>query len=183
MADLAKLITELTTDPLARGYAGMSDIEATNSLNAIDRPGPISTDPILRYLYGEKNRTNDGADLVSSQLYGRIKLVCEAETGADTFLTATGNELATIDRKASAITILSMLSNPQFLIDFSDNKMQNLFQDMRTAGAISANQKNEIIAKSLGVKPEGKTDEQLKKLISDRMGQKKIDDSENQKLD
>ncbi len=42
-------------------------------------------------------------------------------------------------------------------------------------------QKNEIIAKSFGIKPEGKTDEELKKLVADKMGQKKIDDSENQK--
>ena len=39
-------------------------------------------------------------------------------------------------------------------------------------------QKNEIIAKSLGIKTEGKTDEELEKLISDRMGQK-TDDSQN----
>ena len=42
-------------------------------------------------------------------------------------------------------------------------------------------QKNEIIAKSFGIKPEGKTDEELKKLVADKMGQKRIDDSENQK--
>ena len=44
-------------------------------------------------------------------------------------------------------------------------------------------QKNEIIAKSFGIKPEGKTDDDLKKLVADRMGQKKIDDSEKQKPD
>ena len=44
-------------------------------------------------------------------------------------------------------------------------------------------QKNEVIAKSMGIKPEGKTDEQLQKLISGRIGQKKIDDSENSKSD
>ena len=44
-------------------------------------------------------------------------------------------------------------------------------------------QKNEIIAKSLGIRPEGITDEELQKLIDGRMGQKKIDDSENQKPD
>ena len=42
-------------------------------------------------------------------------------------------------------------------------------------------QKNEIIAKSLGIRPDGKTDEQLQKMISDRIGQKKIDEPENQK--
>ena len=42
-------------------------------------------------------------------------------------------------------------------------------------------QKNEIIAKSLGIRPEGKTDEQLQKLISDKIGQKRIDGTENKK--
>lgn len=35
--NLATLKTELTTDPLARGYAGMSDEAAAASLNAQDR--------------------------------------------------------------------------------------------------------------------------------------------------
>lgn len=42
-------------------------------------------------------------------------------------------------------------------------------------------QKNEIIAKSLGIKAEGKTDTELQKLIEDRIGQKKINDSKNKK--
>jgi len=40
-------------------------------------------------------------------------------------------------------------------------------------------QKNEIIAKSLGIRPEGLTDEELQKLVSNRIGQKRIDDPEN----
>ena len=44
-------------------------------------------------------------------------------------------------------------------------------------------QKNEIIAKSLGIRPEGLTDEELQKLIENRIGQKKADDSENSKID
>ncbi|MDH3386173.1 MAG: twin-arginine translocase TatA/TatE family subunit [Nitrosopumilus sp.] len=36
-------------------------------------------------------------------------------------------------------------------------------------------QKNEIIAKSLGISPKGITDEELQKLIEGRMGQKKKD--------
>ena len=36
-------------------------------------------------------------------------------------------------------------------------------------------QKNEIIAKSLGINAEGKTDEELEKIIADRMGQKTPD--------
>lgn len=37
MADIQALKTELTTDPLGRGYAGMSDQAAADSLNTVDR--------------------------------------------------------------------------------------------------------------------------------------------------
>ena len=43
----------------------------------------------------------------------------------------------------------------------------------------SERQKLETIAKSLGVKVEEKTDDELRKVISDKIGQKKIDDTEN----
>lgn len=38
--DIAVLATELTTDPLGRGYAGMSDAQAAASLNTANRDGP-----------------------------------------------------------------------------------------------------------------------------------------------
>ncbi|MDH3617704.1 MAG: twin-arginine translocase TatA/TatE family subunit [Nitrosopumilus sp.] len=40
-------------------------------------------------------------------------------------------------------------------------------------------QKNEIIANSFGIRPEGLTDEELRKLIENRIGQKNTDDSKN----
>jgi len=63
------------------------------------------------------------------------------------------------------------------------NQMKEVTNDsVNISGPVeNERQKNEIIAKSFGIKPEGKTDEDLKKLVADRMGQKKIDDSENQK--
>ncbi len=68
--------------------------------------------------------------------------------------------------------------------DFQNQVKEVSNETVNISGPVeNERQKNEIIAKSLGVKPEGKTDEQLKKLISDRMGQKKSDGSENQKLD
>lgn len=39
------LQTELTTDPLGRGYAGMSDQAAADSLNAANRPSTRTTIP------------------------------------------------------------------------------------------------------------------------------------------
>lgn len=40
---IEQLKTEITTDPLGRGYAGMSDAEAADSLNAIDRSVSVSS--------------------------------------------------------------------------------------------------------------------------------------------
>lgn len=37
------LVPELRNDPLARGYAGMTDPEVVASLYAADRPGPMTT--------------------------------------------------------------------------------------------------------------------------------------------
>ena len=42
-------------------------------------------------------------------------------------------------------------------------------------------QKLEMIAKSLGVKVDEKSDDELRKIISNKIGQKKIDDPENNK--
>lgn len=38
--NIAALATELTTDPLGRGYAAMSDVQAAASLNTRNRTGP-----------------------------------------------------------------------------------------------------------------------------------------------
>lgn len=43
----------------------------------------------------------------------------------------------------------------------------------------SERQKLETIARSIGVKIEGKTDDELRKIIADKIGQRKIDEPEN----
>ena len=65
------------------------------------------------------------------------------------------------------------------------NQMKEVSNDtVNISGPVeNERQKNEIIAKSFGILPEGKTDEELKKLVAEKMGQKKIDDPENQKTD
>ncbi len=65
------------------------------------------------------------------------------------------------------------------------NQMKEVTNDsVNISGPVeNERQKNEIIAKSFGIRPEGKTDEDLKKLVADKMGQEKTDDSKNQKPD
>jgi len=63
------------------------------------------------------------------------------------------------------------------------NQLKEVSHDsVEVSGPVeSERQKNEIIAKSFGIRTDGLTDEQLQKMISDKMGQKKVDDPENQK--
>lgn len=65
------------------------------------------------------------------------------------------------------------------------NEVQNHMKDI-TNQNIDVNgpvenerQKLEMIARSLGIKVEEKSDEELRKIISNKMGQKRIDESEN----
>ena len=69
------------------------------------------------------------------------------------------------------------------------NKAKNEIQDhmkevtdetSKISGPVeSEREKLEMIAKSIGVKVEDKTDDELKKIISTKMGQKRIDETEN----
>ena len=69
------------------------------------------------------------------------------------------------------------------------NKAKNEIQDQmkevqnevpQISGPVETErEKLEMIAKSIGVNAENKTDEDLRKMISAKMGQKKIDESEN----
>lgn len=56
-------------------------------------------------------------------------------------------------------------------------------QNLDVSGPVeNERQKLEMIAKSLGIRVEDKTDDDLRKIISDKIGQKKVDESENSKI-
>ena len=65
------------------------------------------------------------------------------------------------------------------------NEVQNQMKDVSntelsiTGPLETERQKLEMIAKSLGVNITGKSDEELRKIISEKIGQKKSDSSEN----
>jgi len=47
---MSVLATELASDPLVRGYSGMSDSAVTASLNVVDRPAAVPAKDVRRYL-------------------------------------------------------------------------------------------------------------------------------------
>ena len=64
------------------------------------------------------------------------------------------------------------------------NEIQDHIKDVsetpKISGPVESERKKlETIAKSIGVKTEDKTDDELRKIISTKIGQKRIDDPEN----
>ena len=64
------------------------------------------------------------------------------------------------------------------------NEIQDHIKDVSDAPKISGpveyeRKKLETIAKSIGIKTEGKTDDELRKIISTKIGQKRIDEPED----
>ncbi len=63
--------------------------------------------------------------------------------------------------------------------DIQSNMKNVTNQNLDVSGPVeNERQKLEMIAKSLGIRVEDKTDDDLRKNISDKIGQKKIDESE-----
>ena len=64
------------------------------------------------------------------------------------------------------------------------NEIQDHIKDVsetpKISGPVESERKKlEMIAKSIGIKTEGKTDDELRKIISTKIGQKRIDDPDN----
>lgn len=79
------LIAELTDDPLGRGYAGMTDQEAAQSLNGIDR---IVADP-SRKTFRELLRVQGMT--VAGVIYGKLKAAAVVDDGVALALAAAGD--------------------------------------------------------------------------------------------
>lgn len=78
-AQLQVLKDELTGDPLARGYAGMTSQQKADDINSAYRPGPPSQGALFAYCC--YTRVKDVAqESESSHIYGRLKRV--DDTGA-----------------------------------------------------------------------------------------------------
>lgn len=69
MPNYKALQTELTDDPLTVGYAGMSDTEAADSLNALTRPAKVHMRDVMVMLHrlGKWTALVDSAEPVARQ--------------------------------------------------------------------------------------------------------------------
>lgn len=146
--DLVKLRTELTTDPLSRGYASMGDEDAARRLNVVDRPGDGSVTAFLAYMLVNKSRTNAGADLVATSMLGRLVIVAESSVGTNLFGSGTA---LTLDMRCSAIATLEVVRNPNVTaLPFQGNALQAILTDLVSAGVMRNTDRTALISLSDG---------------------------------
>ena len=120
MANIALLATELSTDPLVRGYSGMSDAAAAVSLNGIDREGAASADAIRSYCLLEKKG--------GMSLLGRISVIAESAVASDPFGDGISVTLEHITNARAMLHIMENASN--FSLNLNDSRFDVIVNDM-----------------------------------------------------
>ena len=83
--DYEVLVAELTDDPLERGYAGMTNQAAAESLNAVDRTVADPTRKTFRDLLREIGMADAGV------IHGKLKAAAESNDGVALAIAAAGD--------------------------------------------------------------------------------------------
>ena len=121
--DYSALKSELTTDPLARGYGPMSDSAAAIDLNTVYRPSPAPLLDILQYIVELNHRTQQGTDTTYSTILGRLYHAAESTVGGDPFGRGVGNEITLVQLHACKFFI-ALFESPQIAsIDYGDTNL------------------------------------------------------------
>lgn len=134
MTDYVALNSELTIDPLTRGYSSMSDAEAAADLNTVYRPVAGGIAGMMQYCATHKNRTNTGGDLTGSSLMGRLHHVAGAAVGSDPF-DQQGSYTLELAEKHAAQAFVSLLESPQLAtLDYLDTEIEVFYDNCTDAG-------------------------------------------------
>jgi len=139
---LAILKTEVLTDPLVRGYAGMTDAQVAADMNLLNRPGQTTVEQLRTYFLLERK--------AGMFLYGRLHTVAQSAVNDDPIGETTP---LTLEHITSAQTMCNIL-NPTsgFSLDLADSRFDALLNDLaggQGAKVIGAADKTAIQAFSL----------------------------------
>jgi len=124
MDRIATIADELTTDPLTRGYSGMTDEQVKSSLNAVDRPNDNSIAAIVSYLLNKKHRTNQGGDDTYSPIIGRLYHIARSNEGDDPFGRAGAYGGLDVQHIHACQTYITLFESPHAgSMDFDDTNL------------------------------------------------------------
>lgn len=118
---LAILKTEESTDPLIRGYVGMTNKEVAVDMNIVNRPGESTVSQLRKYFLLERKG--------GAFLYGRLHVVAGSAVNDDPLGETTPLTFVHI---TSALTMCNILNEAQgeFGLDLADSRFDALLNDL-----------------------------------------------------
>lgn len=155
MANLTALKTEIDTDPLTRGYAGMTDAQVAADINTVNRPDTVSIEEVLKFLILDNVHSTNGNDTQDRSLWQRMKEVvslAEVPTSgtADPWgSTEIGNVSEIQQAKTHTLFDFFTLSAQGSLpVDLTNSNFKVYLAGAQAAGCMSTAQETALLALS-----------------------------------
>lgn len=143
--DYPALQAELLAGHPVTGAYNIDDQLAANELNALNRPSEAEAAEILQYCLLETSRTNAGADLVASNIYGRIKAVAGSAVGADPFNTGRPGDQLKLEEIHAAEAMLRILgAESGFALSLLDARFDAILEQLAQCRAMKQGDKTAI---------------------------------------
>jgi len=149
MANIAGIKAEIDTDPLTRGYAGMTDAQVAADLMTAYREGPGSATAIRQYLSHETSRSNDGSDTVVTFIIQRLAQVAAmtpTTDGSDQTDPFGGTTLITNKMISAAVALQSIAVDNEFETPHSDSRLDTILSLLVSATVFKSADKTAILA-------------------------------------
>ncbi len=150
---LQDLKSEITVDPLARGYSGMSDAAVSVDLKLVNRQGPVTIQRIIKFLMLDETHKTDGTDTQNRPIWRRMKEVVSLAVVPNGGVsdpwgsTSIGNisEIQQI-KTHQLVDYFTASAQGNLEIDLQDSKFQIYLAGAESAGCMSTTQKNNFLA-------------------------------------
>jgi len=133
----AALKTEITTDPLGRGYATMTNVEVAASLNAVDRPGPVPAKDVVKALqiagkWAEIERVANGLGTAAPDATIKAALtITSAVRTFEDFDLSDATVAATVNAALDALVAVTLISSADKAIVLAlQNNRQSRAQEL-----------------------------------------------------
>ncbi len=151
--DIGILRTEITTDPLGRGYSSMTDLQVAQDMQLVNRStSTITIAEMLKFLMLDNTyKTDAGDDTQARSIWQRMKEVAALSipaTGSTSDPWNGGNTITEMQmiRNQQLMNFLTISAQGNLNIDVTDTNFQNYLTGSQGAGCMSLAQKNAFIA-------------------------------------
>ena len=159
--DVTIIKSEIDTDPLVRGYSGMTDAQVADDMNTLYRPGVAENGALSTYLFKETARDHAN-ETDATPIYGRLcRVICtynlegDAAFGKQIFeaqQTPTSAFSNLNPRGLDACQTLLALANQDLLgelvQDMSETKFTDLLDWVADSGVMKPGDVSNIVALS-----------------------------------